>query len=37
MSKAALIEAEKKAAFLFQEIENQNLIVAAKTEKELNS
>ena len=32
-----LIEAEKKAAKLFKEIENQNLICAGKTENEINS
>ena len=32
-----LIEAEKKAATLFQEIEKNELMVAGKTEKELNS
>ena len=31
-----LIEAEKKATTLFQEIENRNLICAGKTEKEIN-
>jgi Xaa-Pro aminopeptidase len=31
-----LIEAEKKAAFLFSEIENRNLIQVGKSEKELN-
>ncbi len=32
-----LIEAEKKAKLLFKEIENNNLIIAGKTEKELNN
>lgn len=32
-----LIEAEKKAARLFQEIENRGLVSAGKTEKELNT
>jgi Xaa-Pro aminopeptidase len=32
-----LIEAEKKAEFLFKEIENRNLIIAGKTERELNT
>jgi Xaa-Pro aminopeptidase len=32
-----LIEAEKKAKILFQEIENRNLVVAGKTERELNN
>lgn len=32
-----LIEAEKKAKILFQEIENRNLITAGKTERELNT
>ena len=31
-----LIEAEKKAEILFQEIENRNLVIAGKTESELN-
>ncbi len=31
-----LIEAEQKAALLFQEIENKNLIISGKTEKKLN-
>ena len=37
MSKIELIEAEKKAAFLFKEIERHNLIVFGKSEKELNT
>lgn len=37
MSKKELIEAEKKAAFLFKEIENQQLISPGKSEKELNT
>ena len=32
-----LIEAEEKASLLFKEIENKNLIVPGKTEKELNN
>jgi Xaa-Pro dipeptidase len=32
-----LIEAEKKAALLFKEIENRNLVVEGKTERELNT
>jgi Xaa-Pro aminopeptidase len=32
-----LIEAEKKAEILFQEIENRNLVIAGKTERELNN
>ena len=36
MSKIELIEAEKKAAFLFKEIENQNLIIPGKSEEDLN-
>ena len=32
-----LIEAERKAEILFQEIENRKLVVAGKTEKELNT
>ena len=35
--KLNLIEAEKKAAYLFNEIENRNLIIPGKSEKELNS
>ena len=31
-----LIEAEKKAEILFQEIENRNLVIAGKTESQLN-
>ena len=37
MSKKELIEAEKKAAFLFKEIEKQQLISPGKSEKELNT
>ena len=37
MSKIKLIEAEKKAAFLFNEIEKKNLIVPGKSEKDLNT
>ena len=32
-----LIEAEKNAEILFQEIENRNLIIAGKTERQLNT
>jgi Xaa-Pro aminopeptidase len=32
-----LIEAEKKAELLFQEIENRNLVIAGKTEHQLNT
>ena len=35
--KQNLIEAEKKAANLFNEIENRGLIIPGKSEKELNS
>lgn len=37
MSKKELIEAENKAAFLFQEIEKQHLITPGKSEQELNA
>ena len=37
MSKNKLIEAEKKAAFLFDEIEKKNLIIPGKSEKDLNT
>ena len=37
MSKNKLIEAEKKAAFLFNEIEKKNLIIPGKSEKDLNT
>ena len=32
-----LIEAEKKALYLFREIEKRGLIIPGKTEKELNT
>lgn len=32
-----LIEAESKASFLFKEIQNQNLIIAGKSEKSINT
>ena len=37
MRKKKLIEAEKKAAFLFNEIEKKNLIIPGKSEKDLNT
>ena len=35
--KQKLIDAEKKANFLFKEIENKGLIIEGKTEKQLNT